>query len=60
MPSYEAHGIRVFKEEDIKKAFDYALEFKDGPTIIECIIDSDANVFPMIPAGKGLADMIMS
>lgn len=57
--SYEARGIRIFKEEDLKKAFDYALEFKDGPTIIECIIDSDANVFPMIPTGKGLADMIM-
>lgn len=57
--SYDAHGIRIFKEDGIKKAFDYALEFKDGPTIIECIIDSDANVFPMIPAGKGLADMIM-
>lgn len=57
--SYEARGIRIFKEEDIKKAFDYALEFKDGPTIIECVIDSDANVFPMIPTGKGLADMIM-
>ena len=57
--SYEAHGIRIFKEEDIKKAFDYAMQFKDSPTIIECIIDGDANVFPMVPTGKGLSEIIM-
>ncbi len=57
--SYEAHGIRIFKEEDIKKAFDYALQFKNSPTIIECIIDSNANVFPMVPTGKGLSEIIM-
>ena len=57
--SYEAHGIRIFKEEDIKKAFDYAAGFKDSPTIIECIIDSDANVFPMVPTGRGLSEIIM-
>ncbi len=57
--SYEAQGIRIFKEEDIKKAFDYALEFKEGPTLIECVIDREADVFPMVQAGKSLSEMIM-
>ena len=44
--SYEARGIRITKEEELKKAFDYALEFKKGPTLIvrdrergKCIAD---------------------
>ena len=47
------------KEEELKKAFDYALEFKKGPTLIECVIEREANVSPMVPTGKTLADMIM-
>ena len=57
--SYEARGIRITKEEEIKKAFDYALEFKKGPTLIECVIEREANVSPMVPTGKTLDDMIM-
>ena len=57
--SYEARGIRITKEEELKKAFDYALEFKKGPTLIECVIEREANVSPMVPTGKTLADMIM-
>ncbi len=57
--SYDAYGIRIFKEEEIKKAFDYALEHKDAPTIIECVIEREADVFPMVPTGKTLNDMIM-
>lgn len=52
-------GIRITKEEELKKAFDYALEFKKGPTLIECVIEREANVSPMVPTGKTLADMIM-
>lgn len=31
----------------------------EGPYVIRCIIDPDANVFPMIPAGKMPQDLIM-
>lgn len=57
--SYDAYGIRITKEEEIKKAFDYAKEHKDAPTLIECIIQRDANVFPMVPTGKALNEMIL-
>ena len=56
--SYEAYGIRITKEEEIAEAFAFAAEHKNAPTIIECIIDSEADVFPMVPTGKTLADMI--
>ena len=57
--SYDAYGIRVMKEEDIEKAFAYAKEHKNAPTLIEFIIEREANVSPMVPGGKPLYDMIM-
>ena len=57
--SYEAYGIRITKEEEIAKAFAYAQEHKNAPTLIECVIEREANVFPMVPTGKTLDDMIM-
>ena len=57
--SYEAYGVRISREEEIAEAFAYALEHKNAPTIIECIIEREANVFPIVPTGKTLDDMIM-
>lgn len=57
--SYDAYGIRVCREEDIPKAFDFAREHKNAPTLIEFIIEREANVSPMVPGGKPLSDMIM-
>lgn len=57
--SYDAYGIRIMKEEDIEEAFAYARAHKDAPTVIEFIIEREANVSPMVPGGKPLYDMIM-
>ena len=57
--SYEAHGIRVEREEDIEKAFEQARKNTDAPTLIEFIIEREANVLPMVPGGKPLNEMIM-
>jgi len=57
--SYDAYGIRVTKEEEIVNAFLYANSHKDGPTIIEFIIEREVNVLPMVPGGKPLNEMIM-
>lgn len=57
--SYEAYGVRVFREEDLAAAFETAREHKNAPTIIEVIIDREADVMPMVQTGKTLDDMIM-
>lgn len=57
--SYNAAGIRVTEESQIKEALDLADSRKNGPTLIEVIIDPEANVWPMVPAGNTLDDMIM-
>lgn len=57
--SYEAYGIRVEDENDIETAFLEAKKNKNAPTIIEFIIEPEANVLPIIPPGKPLNEMIM-
>lgn len=57
--SYEALGIRVTKEEEIRAAFEAAKANQKGPTLIEFYIDPSFNVLPMVPGGKSLNDMIL-
>lgn len=57
--SYDAKGIRVCQAEDIEKAFEEAKANKNGPTIIEFIIDKEANILPIVPGGNTLNEMIM-
>ena len=47
------------KEEELAEAFRYAGEHTNAPTLIECVIEREADVFPMVPAGKTLSDMIL-
>ena len=57
--TYEANGIRVETEEAIRPAFEVAMKNRTTPTIIEFIIEREANVFPIVPPGKALNEMIM-
>lgn len=47
-----AKGFRLEKNEDIEKVLSEAMSVK-GVKVIDCIIDKDEFVLPMIPAGKG-------
>ena len=57
--SYGAKGIRVTKPEEIEAALQEAKNNKKVPTIIEFIIEREANVMPMVPPGNALSDMIL-
>ncbi len=48
-----ASGIRVTKKEEFVPALNKALAM-NGPVLIDCIIDSDDKVFPMVPAGHAI------
>lgn len=56
--SYRADGIRVVSEEEIEPAFRRAAANTKKPTVIEFIIDCDYDVYPMVPGGKALTDML--
>ena len=51
-------GLRVEHPEDVEPALLKAKGIDDGPVVIDFIVDEEENVFPMVPAGKGLGDVI--
>ena len=51
-------GYRCTNLPEFQEAFADALQQK-GPTWIECIIDKDEKVLPMIPGGGDINDIIM-
>jgi len=58
--SYGHVGIRVDKPEDVRQALIDAFEkYKDRTVFLDFIIDKEENVYPMIPAGAGLNEMIL-
>ena len=56
--AYGAKGFQIKRPADIEKILTKALEYKDGPCLINCEVVKEDNVFPMIPAGAALEDMI--
>ena len=57
----EGFGVtayRVTEKEEFEKVFKEALK-EDGPVWIDCIIDREEKVLPMIPAGGSTEDMII-
>lgn len=57
--SYGAKGIRVFKESEVKAAFEEAKKNTKVPTLIEFIIDPEEIVYPMVKPGGTLEEMLM-
>ncbi len=57
--SYGAKGFQIKRPADIEKVLTRALEYNDGPCLINCEVVKEDNVFPMIPAGAALEDMII-
>ncbi len=48
-------GIRVTKKEEFSAALEQAMN-AGRPVVIECVIDSDDKVFPMVPAGAPIVE----
>jgi acetolactate synthase I/II/III large subunit len=57
----EAHGCPAFRamtSADVEPMIRRAMEVKDGPVFVEFPVVPEDNVFPMIPAGQTVAEMI--
>ena len=50
-----AVGIRVTEKEEVVPALEKALAL-NKPVVIDCFIDKDLKVFPMVPAGANIED----
>jgi acetolactate synthase-1/2/3 large subunit len=52
-------GMRIEKPADIEPALREAFGRKDDLVFMDFVTDQTENVFPMVPAGKGLSEMIL-
>jgi acetolactate synthase-1/2/3 large subunit len=58
--SYGAQGFRVEKPKDVVPVIQKALATRDRPTIIDFVVALEENVYPMVPAGKGVGDIVLA
>ncbi len=52
-------GKSVSKREDLKNALKEMLEH-DGSYLLEVMVGKENNVFPMVPQGRGVAEIVLS
>jgi acetolactate synthase-1/2/3 large subunit len=56
---YGIEGKSVCKREDVKTALKEMLDHK-GSYLLEVIVGKENNVFPMVPQGRGVAEVVLS
>ncbi|HSM92425.1 MAG TPA: biosynthetic-type acetolactate synthase large subunit [Anaeromyxobacteraceae bacterium] len=56
--AYGCLGLRATTPEELDRAIERALANKDGPTLVDVRVRRQEKVFPMVPAGAPLNDMI--
>ena len=57
--SYGHVGMRIEKPADVEGAMREAFAMKNRLVFMDFITDQTENVFPMVPGGKGLSEMIL-
>jgi len=58
--AYGGKGFRVEKPGDVETVIKQALANRDTFTVIDFVITKEENVFPMVPAGAGLSEMVLA
>ncbi len=58
--AYGHIGMKIEKAGDVEGALKEAMKLKDRLVFMDFITDETENVFPMIPGGKGLSEMILA
>ncbi len=57
--AYGAKGFRIRRSSDVRRVLKEALAYNEGPCIIDAEVEKLDNVFPMIPAGAGLQEILL-
>ncbi|HEX9776586.1 MAG TPA: thiamine pyrophosphate-dependent enzyme, partial [Geopsychrobacteraceae bacterium] len=57
--AYGATGLRTDKVDEVESVIAQAFA-TPGPVIMEFKIDREENVLPMVPAGKGIHEMVLA
>ena len=50
-------GLKVTEKKQVKSAIQKAMDY-DGPALIDFVVEEEENVYPMIPAGQSVENLI--
>ena len=56
--SFGIKGIRCEKKEDLARTVDAMLSH-DGPVVVDFCVEPNEHVYPMVPSGKGLHELVL-
>jgi acetolactate synthase-1/2/3 large subunit len=57
--AYGAIGMRVTRAEDVEPALREALSQTKKPVVIDFVVPTEENVYPMIPSGQSIEQMML-
>jgi acetolactate synthase I/II/III large subunit len=57
--AYGIKGWRIKRPNEVDRVLKAAMEWNEGPCLVDAEVIKEDNVFPMIPAGAALRDMII-
>ncbi|MFA5035029.1 MAG: biosynthetic-type acetolactate synthase large subunit [Candidatus Margulisiibacteriota bacterium] len=57
--AYGAAGFRVTKEEEIRPTIEKAFAINDRPVLIDFITAKEENVYPFVPPGQAINEMLI-
>ncbi|KJS29322.1 MAG: acetolactate synthase catalytic subunit [Desulfatitalea sp. BRH_c12] len=56
--AFGAHGLRATRPDEVEATLARGLAIK-GPVIMDFVVESEECVYPMVPAGKPITDMLL-
>ena len=56
--AYGATGLRATKPEELREVLEQGLN-TPGPVVMDIVVSAEENVYPMVPAGAGLNEMVL-
>ncbi len=57
--AYGAAAMRITKPEEVKKALEDAMKIKDRPVLMDFMVNKEENVFPFVPPGQAINEMLI-
>jgi acetolactate synthase-1/2/3 large subunit len=57
--AYEIKGFRIRRSADVRRILQAALAYNAGPCLIDAEVEKHDNVFPMVPAGASLEQILL-
>jgi acetolactate synthase-1/2/3 large subunit len=58
--AYGAVGLRATVKDEVRPAIELALKVRDRPVVIDFQTTLEDNVYPMVPAGGAVSDIVLA